>query len=425
LRTVASEADGEPVERRFPNEDCPELPVHCEAKTFRGADSGTEYGYIRIRSFKVARHRSYVTKFAKLLAAMPPDGLVIDVRDNPGGFILAAERLLQLLTPKTIEPVRMQFISTESSGEIAGLVPEYFEWQASIASDLKAAAMQEALRQGGGQPEFSDEFPVSPVRMCNNVGQRYYGPVVLVTNALSYSATEIFVAGFQDHGIGAVIGTDERTGGGGGNVVTHSNLWANFKATEAAAAALGNEVPSWPLGDQLPRGVDLRVAIRRPLRVEEPYDRETPGRKLPRRELAERKMEDVGVEPDCPHPVTRDDVLRGNRDLLASVARLLDERKGQRRKLKERERRRAQDAPIVVETSGFDRLEWSIEGGGRGSLRVDAGGDAVEIDCRSGDPGKLLCLEGYRGGDDVPVARRKIRLRHGEEGQGLKAPPHG
>ena len=36
--------------------------------------------------------------------------------------------------------------------------------------------------------------PITDPAACNFIGQRYYGPVVLVTNALCYSATDIFTA---------------------------------------------------------------------------------------------------------------------------------------------------------------------------------------------------------------------------------------
>jgi hypothetical protein len=196
-----------------------------------------------------------------------------------------------------------------------------------------------------------------------------------------------------------VLGTDERTGGGGGNVVTHSNLWKNFKAAEKAAAALGNEKPVWPLGGPIPEGVDLRVPIRRPLRVKGPPE----------------GLEDHGVEPDRFHPMTSDDVLHGNRDLLDEAADLLkidlqEKRKGRRYSLKEAKRRGGQNAPIVVETSGIDRLAWFVDGEQRGSQRVKADRDMVAIVFQPGDLTKPLCLEGYHEGREGAVAKRKIRL---------------
>ena len=53
--------------------------------------------------------------------------------------------------------------------------------------------------------------------LCNGIGQVYYGPVVLITDALSYSATDIFAAGFQDNEVGLVLGTSGNTGAGGAN----------------------------------------------------------------------------------------------------------------------------------------------------------------------------------------------------------------
>ena len=41
---------------------------------------------------------------------------------------------------------------------------------------------------------------------------------VLLVDALAYSATDIFAAGFEDHEIGLIIGTASGTGAGGANV---------------------------------------------------------------------------------------------------------------------------------------------------------------------------------------------------------------
>jgi C-terminal processing protease CtpA/Prc len=86
----------------------------------------------------------------------------------------------------------------------------------------------------------------------------YDGPVVLVTDALCYSATDIFAAGFQDHAIGPILGTDGNTGAGGANVWGHDLL---------------KELFDWPAKDakspyeNLPKGAGMRVSIRRTLRV--------------------------------------------------------------------------------------------------------------------------------------------------------------
>jgi len=63
-------------------------------------------------------------------------------------------------------------------------------------------------------------LPRSPhyPEMCNQLGQRYQGPVAIIIDALCYSTTDIFAAGFQDHQIGPLIGTSGNTGAGGANV---------------------------------------------------------------------------------------------------------------------------------------------------------------------------------------------------------------
>ena len=71
---------------------------------------------------------------------------------------------------------------------------------------------------------YSRAFPITPDDFANEKGQKYHGPVVLVTDARCYSATDIFAAGFKDHGIGPILGVDDNTGAGGANVWTHGLL---------------------------------------------------------------------------------------------------------------------------------------------------------------------------------------------------------
>jgi len=63
-------------------------------------------------------------------------------------------------------------------------------WRPSIEQSVETGAA------------FSQGFPLLPEDAYNDIGQKYQGPVVLVTDALCYSTTDIFAAGFQDHHIG-------------------------------------------------------------------------------------------------------------------------------------------------------------------------------------------------------------------------------
>ena len=76
--------------------------------------------------------------------------------------------------------------------------------------------------------------------------------MVLITDARCYSTTDIFAAGFQDHEIGTILGTDDNTGAGGANVWTLELIRQFFGS--------GGMPP--PL-QSLPKGAGMRVAIRR------------------------------------------------------------------------------------------------------------------------------------------------------------------
>ena len=248
----------------------------------RRADDGPAYGYIRIFTFSVPNATAFVDEFARLAGRLPADGLIIDVRGNGGGLIYAAEQLLQLLTPKPIEPQPAQFVNTplnlricrkhRRSTRVSGLVLE--PWIESIEQATRTAAT------------FSRGFPITSPIDANGRGQHYHGPVVLVTDALSYSATDMFAAGFQDHGIGPVIGVGGATGAGGANVWSHGLLCALMQPDEV------DDGPS-PFA-VLPHGADLRVAVRRTTRVGP---------------QAGNVLEDLGVTPEVSYRMTRSDVL--------------------------------------------------------------------------------------------------------------------
>ena len=209
---------------------------------------------------------------------------MLDVRGNGGGYVIAAEFLLQFLSPRRITPEPFQFVSTPGTTGLASTVADYQDWRASL---------EESVTTGSA---YSTAFPLYPADIVNSVGQVYQGPVVLVTDAQCYSACDIFAAGFQDHEIGPVLGVEANTGAGGANVVTHEEL-----RTEWTSGAL----------KQLPKGVQMRVALRRCLRV---------GARMGQ------PVEDLGVVPDALHELTKRDLLEENVDLMAAAGALLAQR---------------------------------------------------------------------------------------------------
>jgi hypothetical protein len=251
-----------------------------------------KFGYVRIKSFQVDNPDDLVLEFLRLIRLLPQRGLIIDVRDNGGGRSAAAERMLQLISSRQpIEPERLYFINTPLTLELcqvqksnkdlgpSGLSP----WIESIQRSIETGAT------------YSASFPYTDPATCNAIGRQYPGPSIVITNALSYSATEFFAAGFQDHG-GKILGVDRTTGGGGANVRTHQELRKLFqKSTQSPFKGL-------------PKEAQLRVAFRRSVRVGPQTGND---------------VEDFGITPDYFHSMTRNDLLKGNMDLINYAASLL------------------------------------------------------------------------------------------------------
>lgn len=338
------------------------MPDIFNARVLRTA-FGT-YGYIRVRTFNVANDVPFVDEFARLLDRLPPAGLIIDVRGNGGGLIFAGERLLQLLTPNLIEPCRLQFLNTPATAELVRIHSSLQPWVPSI---------QRAVETGA---TYSAAFPVTPAERCNDIGQRYYGPVVVITNALCYSTTDIFVAGFQDHRIGKILGTDLNTGAGGANVWTLDLLRRVFESA-------GKPPPV----RALPKSANMRVAIRRTLRVGPEAGTE---------------LEDLGVSPDEHHRMTRDDILYRNVDLINHAARMLCGAPTYGFGVKSE--RRGQEVIVDVAVRNIDRVDAFVDRRPSGSHDVGKA-EGVRIVLRA--PAKAtIDLEGHLRGQIV--ARRRL-----------------
>jgi hypothetical protein len=344
------------------------LPAVLTAK--RITTSSGDFGYVRIRSFDVDP-KPFVNEFLRLISALPERGLIIDVRGNGGGVIHAGEYLLQLLTPKRIEPEPAQFINSPLNLALCEANGVDSQW-----ADLTpwTESMRESLRTGSA---FSAGFPISDPVLCNAIGQRYFGPVVLITDALCYSTTDIFAAGFQDHGIGIILGVDRNTGAGGANVWQQQHLRDLVLTGPESVYA------------QLPDGAGLRVSMRRTLRVGE---------------RAGMPVEDLGVIPDEYHPLTRRDVLEDNADLKDRAGAILTSMKS--RSLRVRCTAAGRDeVTLQLRARGMDRIDVYV--GTRPIASVDDGLRQRDVVVhRKGGTGDVVELLGYA--DELLVARFRI-----------------
>ncbi len=286
-------------------------------------------GVLRIRSFD-DEPTSFVNLLARVVEEIrqqAPLALILDVRGNGGGTVQCGERLLQLFSPQRIEPVKFQYLNTDTVRSLVAARDE---------SDLDRFE----LRQDHGLI-YSAARPLTSSEEANDHGQLYFGRVALVTDPHCYSTTDLFAAGFQDHCLGPVIGVYGTTGGGGASVWTYANEFAGKTMSD------GYEFP------QLAPGADLRLSVMQCTRS---------GRS------EGRVLEDFGVTPDHHYVPTTRDLLGQDEDLYRFTLSSLLRGEGLRQI--------RVDARVVsynydVEPTELLRLDGEVDGVGRVELLVD------------------------------------------------------
>lgn len=240
------------------------------------------FGCVRVASLREPPD-AFLASFLRVLESLPREGLILDLRGCEDGVVPTAEQLLQLFTGRKIEPQPFQFRVTELVLQLVRNCPALSEWREAVEG-----AARDDLSHSGWRPLTSAE-------RANGVGRKYGGPVVLVVDALTYSSAEMLAAGFQDHGIGTVLGTAPQTGGGGASPWNQSTI---FKLSEDESFRPSPGAPTF------------RVAVRRCRRV---------------RGNAGKPVQGVGVTPDALHLPTRNDLLNGDADLYERAGKILAE----------------------------------------------------------------------------------------------------
>ncbi|GGW36998.1 S41 family peptidase [Arenibacter certesii] len=260
-------------------------PDLMKGKVVQDTEGNQNFGYIRIYSFAASNAEKFVTDFSMVLRVLELKniaGLILDIRGNGGGLITASELLLAYLAGGPIELQRAQFINSdltlqlcEKYGNNNGVI-DLSDWIRSIN-----------LSKVTGD-RYSRGYPITKLDKGDPLECIFAKPKVLITDALCYSAADMFAAGFQDHGLGQIIGVHANTGAGGANVWSHEILRNLLADQDSEAIAL----------KPMPKGANLSVAVRRILRKnDEP-------------------IEDLGIVPDVLHKTTKNDLLFGNVDLI-------------------------------------------------------------------------------------------------------------
>ena len=325
-----------------------------------------EFGYIRIWTFMVQDADDFVTEFVRIARLLPQSGLIIDVRGNGGGNILAGERLLQVLTPRMVEPERLHFINTPTVLELCQRASSDFDLEKWVPSISQALETGEIYSQG---------FSLDAAEAYNRLGQQYQGPVVLIIDALCYSTTDIFSAGFQDHKVGKILGVHRHTGAGGANVWEYQLL----------QGLLPNRFA------ELPKGTSFRVAIRRTTRVGD---------------QAGMLVEDVGVRADEYHQMTLADVMQDNVDLIAKAAEILADQMV-RSLSGQIDRSQPPAVRLQVKASHVTRVDVFLGGRPMTSGDIQNGGVTLDLPASLSGPG-ILELHGFD--QEKLVAGARVQL---------------
>jgi Subtilase family/Peptidase family S41 len=333
-----------------------------------------QYGHLRIYTFNVNNPDAFVAEFVRLIEALPNTGLILDVRGNGGGHIMAAEYTLQTLTPAAITPEPTQFINTSLNAE---LCRQHDHGQGGIDLGAWLPSIEQSVQTGAAH---SNAYSITPADRANAIGQRYFGPVVLITDGRCYSATDIFAAGFQDHRIGPVLGIDANTGAGGANVWTHELL------RQLVHPRGGHGSPY----QELRSGVGMRVSIRRTLRVGD---------------AAGTAVEDLGVVPDDVYQMTRRDVEGKNDDLIEHAVSLLRDQPPPRQLDIEKTAVRDGMLGLTLTTVGIDRVDVYVDDRPIASMPVTAQPPVAKVPSAGA---RRLRLMGYA--DGVLVANRQESL---------------
>lgn len=117
------------------------------------------YPYIRITNFREQTFRDLVAAVEKASVQQPIKGLILDLRNNPGGLLNQSVAVADLFLKKGI------IVMTESRGQVVD---------------------KQAAHEQGTQPDY---------------------PIVVLINGGSASAAEIVTGALQDHGRAVILGT--------------------------------------------------------------------------------------------------------------------------------------------------------------------------------------------------------------------------
>lgn len=183
-----------------------------------------KFGYIRLASFVPENGVDFAVQEIRRIVYEEFEGtkgMIFDVRDNGGGSGQLSDELPQLFGRNDAVTAQDRLINTEEMSRI---------FNESIFGPVFPRGLEAINEVAGTDATHTKVFSLFDSPGVNTFGQVYNGPVAVLANSNSYSASDYFSCHMQDSGIGFVFGEEPRTGAGGANVFEHS-LLAQFIPT--------------------------------------------------------------------------------------------------------------------------------------------------------------------------------------------------
>ncbi len=262
--------------------------------------------YIRIFAFPTSGNaEGYFVEAGEELSKINPEdvqGIIIDLRGNPGGSIIFAERLASFFIKKGLEPQKVQYRNTLLNYNLSKKMQTSDvnnNAMHKFVSDSIVSRAQEGLIYSAAVA-LSDDSLVAYNE--NNPFSLFSKNVIVIVDDQTYSAAEVFVAAIKDHSAGLVLGVDaSNTGGGGANVFRLVNLFQYPENSMLSDLTRLNQLSF--------TGSNFIISNRRLLRA---------GKN------SGKGIEDVGVSADYIYRLSKSDLLNRNNELLLKALSLLE-----------------------------------------------------------------------------------------------------
>lgn len=206
-----------------------------------------EVGYLEVKDFSFPTDVNGSDALATVIQQLPKDRLILDLRDNPGGFALNVKILHEMLSENELHAVPFQMRASKRiedmvrSNKLGKLAKGFIS---GLVSAILSARRVRARMTGPMQGIFISPF-LNVFRLQDQV---FSGKYVTLTNHDCYSACELFTALQIDLGASEVIGIQESTGGGFSTVVQYKDLKKLFPTV---------------FKTRLPKGVEFSTSFQR------------------------------------------------------------------------------------------------------------------------------------------------------------------